>query len=77
MSRVFTDENLLTWEVYASGGKYGLPDRPKVIFQCLSEPNRRARFIHHEGDEADAEEMVHEAPEDRLRSLLSTSRELD
>ena len=77
MSRVFTDENLLTWEVYASGGKYGLPDRPKVIFQCLSDPDRRARFVVLQGDEADAEEWVHEAPEDRLRETLGTSRELD
>jgi hypothetical protein len=77
MSRVFTDQNLLTWEVYASGGKWGLPDRPKIIFQCLSEPNQRARFVVHEGDEADAEEVVHQAPEERLRALLGSSRELD
>lgn len=77
MSRVFTDENLLTWEVYASGGKWGLPDRPKIVFQCLSDPDRRARFVHHEGDEADAEEAVHEAREDRLREMLRTSSELD
>lgn len=77
MSRVFTDENLLTWEVYASGGRFGLPDHPKVIFQCLSEPNRRARFVVHDGDEADAEEAVHESSEEQLRALLSTSKELD
>ncbi len=77
MSRVFTDENLLTWEVFASGGKFGLPDRPKIVFHCLSEPDRRARFVIHAGDEADAGGAVHDAPEGRLREMLRASLELD
>ena len=77
MSRVFTDENLMTWEAYASGGKWGLPDRPKIVFQCLSDPDRRARYVLHEGDEADAQEVVHEAERDRLLEMLRGSRELD
>ncbi len=77
MSRVFTDRDLLTWETYLSGGRFGLPDRPKIIFNCLSEQDRRARYIVFGGDEADAEEAVGEMPDDRLRELLATSRELD
>lgn len=77
MSRVFTDADLLTWEAYASGGKYGLPERPKIVFNCLSQPGSRARFVVSEGDEADAEEAVHRMPEDRLRELLAASRALD
>jgi hypothetical protein len=77
MSRIFTDENLLTWETYASGGKFGLPERPKVIFHCLSDPDRRARFVIHEGDDADAQEAVRELPDNRLRELLRVSEELD
>lgn len=77
MSRVFTDENLLTWEAYASGGKYGLPTRPKVVFHCLSQPDRRAKYVLLQGDEADAEEAVHELSEDRLRELLQGASELD
>lgn len=78
MSRVFTDESLMTWEVYATGGDFGYPDRPKVVFQCLSDPNRRARFVVYEkGDQADAQQAVIEATDDRLRSLLDGSRELD
>lgn len=76
MSRTFTDENLLTWEAYASGGKFGLAIRPSIMFQCISEPFRRARFVKQPGDEADAGETVAEAPEDRLRELLRQSEEL-
>lgn len=76
MSRVFTDEGLLTWEVFSSSGPFGFPEQPKIVFQCLSEPNRRARFVVHDGDSADAAERVHGVPEDDLREMLRSSREL-
>lgn len=76
MSRVFVDENLLTWEAYASGGPHGLAERPKIIFHCLSDPHMRARFVVHGGDEADAEEVVHDVPEDRLKEMLRAAEEL-
>ena len=77
MSRVFVDDNLLTWEAYASGGKFGLPERPRIVFHCLSDPAVRARFVVHPGDEANAEEVVHEVPEERLKELLRESQELE
>ncbi len=78
MSRVFVDDSLLTWEAYASGGNFGLAENPRIIFHCLSEPHRRARYVVHEGgDEADAEEAVHDAPEERLKEMLGASREIE
>ena len=78
MSRTFTDDRLLTWEAFATGGNYGLAQRPKIVFQCLSDPAARARFVvHGEGDEADAEGAVANLPDDRLRALLAESRELE
>lgn len=77
MSQTFTDENLLTWEAYASGGRFGLSIRPKVIFHCLSDRSLRARFVEVQGDEADAEEMIHDSRTERLRELLRESRELE
>lgn len=77
MSRIFTDSNFLTWETYASGGKFGLPDEPSVIFHCLSDPESRARFTVVEGDEASAEQAVHAMSDDQLRSMLSQTRPLD
>jgi len=77
MSRVFVDDNLLTWEAYASGGKFGLAEGARIVFHCLSNPSVRARFVVHEGDQASAEEAVHEVPEEQLKTLLADSRELD
>jgi hypothetical protein len=77
MSRVFTDSGLLTWEAFASGGKFGLPEQPKIVFHCLSDPDRRARYVQHEGDNADAERAVRSLPEAELEGLLGASLELD
>lgn len=77
MSRVITDQNLLTWEVYSSGGKWGLPLKPKIVFQCLSDPDSLARFVIHEGTEADAEQAVHQSSDEELRALLARSRTLE
>jgi hypothetical protein len=77
MSRVFTDDDLQNWEAYASGGAFGLPERPKVVFYCLSDRNRRARFVELEGDNAGAEDLVHSAELDRLRSMLAQSQPLE
>ena len=77
MSQTFTDDNLLTWEAFASGGRFGLSVRPKVIFHCLSDPTLRARFVEVQGDEADAEEMIHGSQNARLLELLKQSKELE
>ena len=77
MSQTFTDEDLLTWEAFSSGGRFGLAIRPRVIFHCVSDSSRPPRFIEVPGDEADAEELVHESEVDRLRQMLATSKELD
>lgn len=77
MSRVITDDDLLTWEVYASGGKYGLPERPKIIFNCLSDPHRRGRSVlFEEGDNSAAAAAVQRLPDDRLREMLRAAEEL-
>ena len=77
MSRVFTDGDFRTWETYLSGGKFGLPDRPKIIFNCLSDQDRRARYVYFEGGQAHGDQAVAEMPEDRLREMLGRSVELD
>lgn len=76
MSRVFTDENFVTWEAYASTGNFGLPENPRIVFNCLSDPDRRARFVVHQGDEADADALVNETSDATLRQMLAASREL-
>jgi hypothetical protein len=77
MSHTFTDENLLTWEAYASSGNFGLAVRPRIVFNCLSDPSRPPRYVERPGDEADAEEQVHEMSEQQLRGLLGQSELLE
>jgi len=77
MSQTFTDDDLQTWEAFASGGRFGLAIRPRVVFHCVSDASRAPRFVEVRGDEADAEELVHESQVDRLRQLLRESKELD
>jgi len=76
MSRTFTDQDLQTWEAYASAGETGLASGPRVVFQCVSDPQRRPRFAAGQGDEADAEAAVHSMSVDDLRALLAKSEEL-
>lgn len=76
MSREFVDEDLETWEVYASGGEYGLPREPKIVFFCRSRPSVRGRYVRHPGDNAAAAALVRQAPEERLREMLRASAEL-
>jgi hypothetical protein len=76
MARVFVDEDLLSWEAYASTGRYSLPERPRIVFNCLSDPNRPARYVVHSGDNADAEGAVLDMPLEALRELLDESQEV-
>lgn len=76
MSRIFSDRDLLTWEAYTSGGAFGLPDNPKVVFHCLSDPDRRPLYVEHDGNDATAQRELMEMREDALRELLTRAREL-
>jgi hypothetical protein len=76
MSRIFSDADLLTWEVYSSAGPFGLPEQAKIVFHCLSDPHRRARFVDHQGDSASAEQALFDLREDGLRNLLAGANEL-
>jgi hypothetical protein len=76
MSRIFSDENLLSWEAYASGGAFGLPQNPKIVFHCLSDPDRVARFVNFDGDNASAQGAVQKWEEDELRKILEGAAEL-
>lgn len=77
MSHTFTDQNLLTWEAFASSGHFGLATRPRIVFNCLSDPNRPPRYVEREGIEADAEEQVLDYDEKELRELLARSQPVE
>jgi hypothetical protein len=77
MSQTFTDENLLSWEAFASTGDFGLSVRPRIVFNCLSDPGRPALYVEMTGDEADAEHEVHHLDPDGLRALLRRAKPVD
>jgi hypothetical protein len=77
MSQTFTDVDLRTWEAFATGGRFGLAVRPRVVFHCLSDRSLRPRYVQLDGNEASAEEVVNESGIDGLRELLQRARELD
>lgn len=76
MSRTFTDENLLVWEAYPSGGDFGFSENPYVVFNCLSNRLLRPRRVTHDGDEADAERTVRQASASELAGMLQRAREI-
>jgi hypothetical protein len=77
MSVTFTDDDLQSWEAYATGGDYGLANNPKVVFNCVSDPLRRPRYLEFTGDEADAEALISETNVRQLKEMLKESAELE
>lgn len=77
MSQTFTDENLISWEAFASSGDFGFAERPRIVFNCLSNPDTPARYVEVPGDEADAEGQLASSDEHQLRDLLARSQPVD
>lgn len=77
MSRTIVDDDLQAWDVFASGGPFGLPQKPKIVFHCVSDPERRARYVHHDGDNSTAQKAVREHSNGDLREILRESVELE
>jgi hypothetical protein len=77
MSRVFVDDDLLTWEAYASGGRFGLPEEAKVVFHCRSDPIGRARYVQLGKDNVAAEQALKQMSDGELRALLRDAQPLD
>ena len=77
MSQTFTDENLISWEAFATSGDFGFAERPRIVFNCLSNPDTPARYVDAPGDEADAGGQVMGYDEKQLRELLARSHPVD
>lgn len=76
MANKIVDKNLLVWEAYSTGGPFGFPDKPFIVFNCLTDRTIRARSIEVEGFEADAERKVHESSKAELLALFEKSKEI-
>lgn len=69
--RTIRDEDLKTWEVYATTGDHGFADPARIAFRCVSDPWERPRAIRYGGDKSEAEEAVERWSDADLLSHLS------
>ncbi|NIU76103.1 MAG: hypothetical protein GWN71_21810 [Gammaproteobacteria bacterium] len=64
------------WEIYAASGAPGSRDPAKIVFHCLTDMTRRARFLAREGDRSDVERDLVRLSDSELRALLEASQPL-
>jgi hypothetical protein len=76
VSRRVTDDELRTWEVYATAGAFGLPEHARIVFHCLSDPDLRALWSEREGDRQEVEAWLESASEDELAEAMAAAEEL-
>ena len=74
MRRTFMDDHFDEWEAYVSGGQPGGDVAARLLFVCVTTPDRRPRFVIHEsGDPAEAEHELYHMDENRLLELFGSS----
>ena len=76
MTRNIQDDDLQLWEAYASSGDFGFPSRSKMIFQCLSDRTRRARYVERDGSKSEVEKEIARLTDLQLVELLTGAPEL-
>lgn len=76
MTRTIQDPELQLWEVYANSGDHGFPERAKVIFQCLTDPSRRARLVVRGGSKSDVETELATSTDQELLALFAEAEDL-
>ena len=77
MSRTLVDDDLNSWEAFASTGRYGYAERSLVVFHCMTDPRERPRAFTLAGDKSDAEAAVATAERGRLLEMLAGAEPLD
>lgn len=76
MTRTFQDHDLQLWEAYANSGEFGSAERAHLIFQCLTDPGRRARALHLDAPRSAVEQRLVDAEPDGLAELLGQADEV-
>lgn len=76
MANRFVDKDLLVWEAYSTGGPFGFPEKPFIVFNCVTDRSLRARSIEVDGLESDAERKVQDSSRAELFALFEKSREI-
>jgi len=81
MTRTFQDRDLLLWEVYAASPRLGRDqdsrEHARIVFHCLTDPERRARVLTRDEGRSAAEAAIAAAGSAELVDMLATSEALD
>jgi hypothetical protein len=77
MRRSIMDDQFDEWEAFVSGGQPGGKLAARVMFVCVSSPERRPRFVlHASGDPAAAEHELYHMDEAALTALFQAAEPL-
>ena len=77
MRRTFMDDQFDEWEAFVSGGQPGGSLSARVMFVCVSSPQRAPRFVRHSsGDPAEAEHSLFHMDDPALLELFQSSEPL-
>jgi len=77
MTKNVVDDDLQSWEAFASTGPYGYSDRSVVVFRCTTDSGERPRAFAVEGDKSDAETRVETASRTDLLEMLAGAQPLE
>jgi hypothetical protein len=77
MPKSVVDDEMQSWEAFASTGPYGYSDRSVVVFRCSSDPRARPRAYSIAGDKSDAEARVASATRGDLLAMLAGAEPLE
>lgn len=76
MTRTIQDQDLNLWEAYANSGDFGSAEQARIVFQCLTDPARRARVLPRDAARAAVEHDVATLPAPELVRLLVSAEDL-
>lgn len=77
MRRTLMDDQFDEWEAFISGGQPGGSLAARVMFVCVSSPQRAPRFVRHpSGDPAEAEHSLFHMDDPELLELFQSSEPL-
>jgi hypothetical protein len=76
MTRTFQDHDLQLWEAYANSGEFGSAERAHLIFQCLTDPSRRARALDLDAPRSAIEQRLVDEEAEGLIELLGRADEV-
>jgi hypothetical protein len=72
------DDRFDEWEAFVSGGQPGGSRAARILFNCVSTPARRPRYVvHASGDPAEAEHELYNMDDAGVVELFKSSEELN